>query len=207
MNPNSIERLISALESRPYPPPLAPRRAWHPGLDEEIVALAPRVPGDDPRDKEASQAVPAMEAALHLWNDSLEGAHRIVQLFEYIPTFDLLHGIVHRREGDYSNSRYWLRNAGHHPAYYGLQARASRLLEGKDWTDEDAEAGSALNAMASQGEWNPYLFLEAVAIWQSRGGREETKEVLERLQLLELRSIVRYLEGHLRQGGREGDGA
>jgi len=63
-----------------------------------------------------------------------------------------------------------------------------------------------LNAMASQGEWNPYLFLEAVAIQQSRGG-EETKEVLEQLQLLELRSVVRYLEGHLRQGGREGDGA
>lgn len=207
MNPNSIERLISALESRPYPPPLAPRHVWQSGLDEEIAELAARVPGDDPRNKEASQAVQAMAAALYLWNDSLESAHRIVQLFEYIPTFDLLHGIVHRREGDYANSRYWLRNAGHHPAYYGLQARASRLLEGKDWTEVDAEAGSALNAMAEQGEWNPYLFLEAVAIRQSRDGGEEAKEVLEQLQLLELRSIVRYLEGLLRQEGREGDEA
>jgi hypothetical protein len=57
----------------------------------------------------------ALAAGLYLYIDALEPAHAICQAHEGVPTFDFWHAILHRREGDFSNSRYWFRRAGAHP--------------------------------------------------------------------------------------------
>lgn len=44
--------------------------------------------------------------AMWLWHDFLEEAHKIAQEIER-PEGSWLHAIVHRREGDFSNSKYW----------------------------------------------------------------------------------------------------
>jgi hypothetical protein len=54
-------------------------------------------------------------AALHLLNDDLDAAHRLVQAHEEDGTANYLHQIVHRREGDWSNTRYWVARTGRHP--------------------------------------------------------------------------------------------
>lgn len=57
---------------------------------------------------------PDLTAGLWLYVDDLESSHGICQDLE-TPTGSLWHGILHRREGDYSNSRYWMRRANSHP--------------------------------------------------------------------------------------------
>ncbi|WP_276354758.1 hypothetical protein [Cohnella caldifontis] len=190
-------KIVETLKNRKSLPPLAPEHAWHPGLDAEIAGLPEeRMAGDHP---DGRLSALAWKAALHLWNDSLEPAHAIVQELE-TPTGAALHGILHRREGDFWNAKYWFRTAGDHPAYHGLQARASEWLA--EWTQAGGglpggPAGEAIRTIARQGIWNPYLFTDAVEIAVGRIGETAAVEALEAIQHLELAAFLRYLEARL----------
>ncbi|HLK15791.1 MAG TPA: hypothetical protein VKT78_13390 [Fimbriimonadaceae bacterium] len=135
---------------------LAPDRAMQtllagtPGLPEAISWI------------EAADVSPEMRAALWLYVDELDQAHVIVQ---DIPssTGSYLHAILHRREGDYSNSKYWFRRSGPHPLL--------ELLPGYDpirFVDQAEAAGSSNPAelVATQrSEW------KAVFDYLAGGGR------------------------------------
>lgn len=56
-----------------------------------------------------------VKIGLHLFNDDLPRAHALAQTREGDPTADFWHAIIHRREGDWSNAKYWLRRAQAHP--------------------------------------------------------------------------------------------
>ncbi|MBX3422296.1 MAG: hypothetical protein KF752_12145 [Pirellulaceae bacterium] len=58
-------------------------------------------------------------AALWLLACDLERSHAISQLL-HDPSGSYWHAIMHRREGDYSNSKYWIRQAGRHPVFSQL---------------------------------------------------------------------------------------
>lgn len=60
-------------------------------------------------------AKPALVAGLWLYVDQLDRSHRISQGI-HNATGSFWHGIMHRREGDFSNSHYWFRKVGDHPA-------------------------------------------------------------------------------------------
>lgn len=72
------------------------------------------------------------EAGLWLLVDELERSHRVSQNMENYEGF-FWHGIMHRREGDYSNAKYWFRRVGSHPVHTKLAAvigeHASTLAE------------------------------------------------------------------------------
>ncbi|TVY33988.1 hypothetical protein LSUB1_G006886 [Lachnellula subtilissima] len=55
---------------------------------------------------------PSLEAALHLLNDDLPSAHFLVRKMQAAPRWEamMLHGILHRIEGDYENTRAWYRD-------------------------------------------------------------------------------------------------
>jgi hypothetical protein len=57
---------------------------------------------------------PALIAGLWLYVDDLDRSHTISQGLED-RTGAYWHGIMHRREGDFSNSHYWMRRAVGHP--------------------------------------------------------------------------------------------
>jgi hypothetical protein len=69
----------------------------------------------------------ALMAALWLRHDWLDQSHRISQRLE-TSSGSLWHAIMHRREGDFSNSKYWYHRAGEHPSLKTLPARAGDLI-------------------------------------------------------------------------------
>ncbi len=187
-----LANAIRRLGNRVRVPPLLPEGPWHPGIDRELADLSPEWLSGGRTD--AVPTAVAYLAALHLWNDSLGKAHDLVERLG-TPTAMLLHGIIHRREGDFDNANYWFRRAGSHPAYHGLQARAAAFFG--QHPIASGPAREAADKIASQGSWNPYLFVTAVAMLANRLGDEEAREKLEHVQQLELEAILRYLEGNL----------
>jgi hypothetical protein len=187
-----LARTIDRLGNRAGLPPLMPDGPWHPGIDTEIANVSLVWLSAERADGVPSAA--AYLAALHLWNDNLSAAHEIVQSAE-TPAAMLLHGIVHRREGDYDNARYWFRQAGNHPAYHGLQVRVAAYL--KSSRPVGGAVGDALEQMAAQGSWNPYLFVSAAAMLEYRTEEREARARLEYVQQLELEAAMRFLEGNL----------
>ena len=55
-----------------------------------------------------------VKAALYLQLGCLEECHKITQQVA-TPTGSYWHGIMHRHEGDISNSKYWYARVGRHP--------------------------------------------------------------------------------------------
>lgn len=66
------------------------------------------------RDK-ALKDKPVLHAALWLYIDELDRSHTVSQSIDDT-TGSFWHGIMHRREGDFSNSHHWFKKVGDHPA-------------------------------------------------------------------------------------------
>ena len=102
--------------------------------------LEPGPGAPSPADLEAALAACAPAAALParrkkllkglacLWHGHWEQAHQAAQDHEGDADFDLLHALVHLREGDHANAVYWFGQAGKHPGYAAL-ARALQAGE------------------------------------------------------------------------------
>lgn len=83
-------------------PPLRPTKPFDPSLTSQIESFA-----------QSSKCKPAVRAALHLLNDDIDRAHTIAQSDEGDMTSNLCHAVLHRREGDYWNSKWWYRQIQH----------------------------------------------------------------------------------------------
>ena len=55
--------------------------------------------------------------------DFLDESHAVSQGIS-TPSGSFWHGIMHRREGDFSNAKYWFRKVGEHPVYEQLAVAA-----------------------------------------------------------------------------------
>lgn len=64
---------------------------------------------------EALAERPDLVAGLWMYVDELDLSHTASQHLD-TPTGAYWHAIMHRREGDFSNAKYWLNRAVHHPA-------------------------------------------------------------------------------------------
>ena len=84
---------------------------------------------------------PMVRAGLFYRLDAIDEAHRIVQQ-DGSPLAAYWHGMIHRREGDFDNARYWFRRAGTLPVFETLHREAAALSPN----------------MAKQFGWDPYLF-------------------------------------------------
>jgi hypothetical protein len=101
----------------------------------------------------SSGAGSALLAGLWLWHDGLEESHRISQS-RSDSTGSFWHAIMHRREGDFSNSKYWYARAAGHPALATIAGSVGPLVN-------RAPADKSLLRMVASG-WNPNAFVDFV---------------------------------------------
>jgi hypothetical protein len=69
----------------------------------------------------------AMLAGLWLWQDFLEESHKVAQSLT-TTSGSMWHAIMHRREGDFANSRYWYARCENHPCLPTLAAQANDVI-------------------------------------------------------------------------------
>jgi hypothetical protein len=115
---------------------------------------------------------------LYLWHDHWKAAHEIAQSQEGEADHDLLHAIVHRREGDFSNAQYWFRNAGPHGCYPLIASRLSKNLDGH----------SLLGTLLANRTWNPIAFVQAIQKRTTVNDR-----ILREIQAVELMTFYEWM--------------
>lgn len=98
-------------------------------------------------------------AGLWLWHDWLDESHKIAQQIE-TPDGSYWHAIMHRREGDFSNSQYWFARCAEHPIIREIAARLPDLIAPR--------RDDAMVARLSIGGWNPTAFVKLVEHIHSR---------------------------------------
>ena len=129
----------------------------------------------------AGTTIELARSAAFLWHDHLYASHDISQdLLSSDGSF--LHGIMHRRESDYPNAKYWFQRAGNHSCYLTLSCRVAEYLG-------EVKNELLLKQLVPDGCWDPFAFVDAVE------RTEEDIEILQNIQRLEFESLVESFLG------------
>ncbi|HEX7449783.1 MAG TPA: hypothetical protein VF306_19645 [Pirellulales bacterium] len=142
----AVDALLAPLRLNELGPgrPNQPARA-------QLAALAPERLVE-PRDVRDRSAANACLAGLWLYHDFLDESHSISQELSTIEG-SYWHGLMHRREPDYGNAKYWFRRVGRH-AIDPLLAAAARALAA------DCSLDDASRYLASQTTWDHFRFVD-----------------------------------------------
>jgi hypothetical protein len=160
----------------PRPSPAADRLAG--STDAEILGARPANP----------LLAALVRAGLYLLADRNEAAHEVCQKVE-TPEGSWWHGIVHRREPDFDNARYWFRRVGNHP----LVETLARDAPG---------SGKVVDRVCpGRSRWDFFAFIDLCE--HVRGESPGDREILLGLQEHEIASLLAFChEGALGRGER-----
>lgn len=161
--------------------------AGNPGLDQKIRASAKSVDEVRAALAEALQLTAfdaprqaQLLALAYCWHDSWDAAHEVVQTMEGDPAADFIHAVLHRREGDADNARYWLARISDHPVFTHLIPVA---------------AAEGFTDLVSDGVWRPGAFLARCLRAQTTAEPSETAALM-RIQAAELLALLDRLATH-----------
>ena len=147
--------------------------------EERIAPLGPGTPNDVMKPKLDTLRVEglfpfqtldldmarACLAGLWLYHDFLDESHSISQEIA-TSTGSFWHGIMHRREPDPSNAKYWFRRVGPHPVFAEL-----------------AEEAAELGYLGTGMPWDPFAFVDSCE--EHRGSGSEAERMCRWMQFAE----------------------
>lgn len=125
-----------------------------------------------------------IRALVYLWHDHLDASHTISQeIGDHEGSY--LHAIMHRREPDYGNAKYWFRRISAHPVLKRVGESLSQ--------DFSAPEMELLSAAIKAGYLDPLAFVDLCE--KAGPSQGELNVVLEKVQALEFRELLRcFLE-------------
>src|SRR6478735_7782256 len=97
--------LVQQLIQTPEPPGLGPERR---ASEKSNSNLRERIDQILEKTNLRREKAELIRSGVLLWHDELEASHVISQSIENSDG-SFLHGIMHRREPDYGNAKYWFR--------------------------------------------------------------------------------------------------
>jgi hypothetical protein len=108
-------------------------------------------------------------SGLWLWADYLDESHSLSQEI-HTAEGSFWHGIMHRREGDFANAKYWFARVRRHPVHWPLAESAAGLARGV--------AGAP--AWLARGRWDVDAFIDLCE--ECVSGRSDLTTLCESLQ-------------------------
>ncbi len=141
------------------------------GDGPQVAALAERLRDADTQDWSSipKQRRPLCMSGLWLLAGELDRSHTLSQSIDS-PEGSFWHAIMHRREGDFGNSKYWFRRVGEHPVL-----------------DQLAQLSESTYA-------DPYQFVDACSRVKDRGSESYQRCQLD--QWLEWQALMAYCITH-----------
>ncbi len=170
-------------------PANGPRAPWLRGIIERM-----QIPGAT----QSPTNLAALKAGLFLLGDFFDDSHACSQSIEGLGahhTGDYWHAILHRREPDYGNAKYWFRHVGRHPVFTDLAPSIARQLS--------AATGSLAatlerwrDRLVSRGHWDPLAFVDLCA------AAETDAELNEWCMQVQFEEMLLLLESTIRESGQ-----
>ena len=173
-------QIFDGLIEQGSPPPLGPGR-----VEENTIQRLADL--DLKRSFDGFQVVDRAMAesclsAIHLLFNNLNPSHRISQGVD-TDTGSFWHGIMHRREGDFDNAKYWFRRTGNHPVLETLGHQAVALAA------KDPAYGN-FATLTPGGLWDPFAFVDLCARLVDSGSAQE--DLVIELQMMEWRILFDF---------------
>lgn len=151
-------------------------------LKTTILAAANALPG-------GTAERTAVAAGLHLLYDDLDGSHSLAQTVEgrgKSRNGDYWHAIMHRREPDYDNAKYWFCRVGAHPVMTELPAVVERVRQEAASPELDRWAGR----LVKNGVWDAFAFVDACEAASGRDADAAFVQALEEIQHYEMLHLL-----------------
>jgi len=122
-------------------------------------------------------------SALWLYHDCLDTSHTISQ---GIPTEtgSYWHAIMHRREPDYPNSKYWFGRVGDHPVFPAIRDAAAGIAT------TAASLPDSATFLTKQCVWDPYGFVDLCEA--ANCGRTPVEDLCRQIQQREWEILFDY---------------
>ena len=168
----NLSKSLSAIFNTPFPPALGPERR---------ADALPLIELENDLESTVSQSgisifkADLVRSAALLWHDHLDASHTLSQ---DIRSNDgsFLHGIMHRREPDYPNAKYWFNRVGTHDAFPDIFNRVQTIL-----------TGTSL-APIIKSDWDSFAMVDSVR--QARSSSADY-ELLQQVQRIEFEVLLK----------------
>ena len=183
----AIAETIEKLEAGNPLPTLVPQAAWSTELTDalESASLDELFHGESVKNTTFGEAI---KSGLLLWNDALDESHNISQGLEN-QTGSYWHGIMHRREPDYSNAKYWFGRVGTHPIFPALRERALAIL--KETSNPSDALANIAQTIEAEENWDAYQFIDWCQAAEDESDVDITR-FLQQVQAEEIKLLLAY---------------